>query len=107
MTWTPSSSSGIPTPRCCGASSATGWRAGAPCSSSSGRDEFSFLAADLELAAIGGTQVDHRALEMTRGRIPQAVVRLPIPLRFFQVTGTIDRDRLDGDVGTSAGAPAP
>ncbi len=72
-----------------------------------GRDEFSFLAADLELAAIGGTQVDHRALEMTRGRIPQAVVRLPIPLRFFQVTGTIDRDRLDGDVGTSAGAPAP
>ena len=72
-----------------------------------GRDEFSFLAADLELAAIGGTQVDHRALERTRGRVPQAVVRLPIPLRFFQVTGTIDRDRLDVDVGTPAGAPAP
>ena len=72
-----------------------------------GRDEFSFLAADLELAAIGGTQVDHRALERTRGRVPQAVVRLPIPLRFFQVTGTIERDRLDVDVGTPAGAPAP
>ncbi len=72
-----------------------------------GRDEFSFLAADLELAAIGGTQVDHRALERTRGRVPQAVVRLPIPLRFFQVMGTIDRDRLDVDVGTPAGAPAP
>ena len=72
-----------------------------------GRDEFSFLAPDLALAAIGGTQVDHRALEITRGRVPQAVVHLPIPLRFFQVTGTIDRDRLDVDVGTSAGAPAP
>ena len=72
-----------------------------------GRDEFSFFPPDLALAAIGGTQVDHRALERTRGRVPQAVVRLPIPLRFFQVTGTIDRDRLDVDVGTPAGAPAP
>ena len=38
MMWTPSSSrSGILTPRCCGTSSATGWRATARCSSSSGQ----------------------------------------------------------------------
>ena len=72
-----------------------------------GRDEFSFFPPDLALAAIGGTQVDHRALERTRGRVPQAVVRLPIPLRFFQVTGTIDRDGLEVDVGTPAPAPRP
>ena len=72
-----------------------------------GRGEFSFFAPDLALAAIGGMQVDLRALETTRERVPRAIVHLPIPLRFFQVTGTIGRDRLDVDVGTPAGAPAP
>ena len=72
-----------------------------------GRGEFSFFAPDLALAAIGGMQVDLRALETTRARVPRAIVHLPIPLRFFQVTGTIGRGRLDVDVGTPAGAPAP
>ena len=67
-----------------------------------GWDEFSFFAPDLALAAIGRTQVDLRTLEVTRARVPQAVVNTPIPLRFFQVTGTIGRDRLDVDVGTPA-----
>ncbi|MCY4632897.1 MAG: hypothetical protein OXG04_00030 [Acidobacteria bacterium] len=67
-----------------------------------GREEFSFFAPDLALAAIGGTQIDLHTLETTRARVPRAAVRTPIPLRFFQVTGTIDRDRLDVDVGTPA-----
>ena len=67
-----------------------------------GRREFSFFAPDLALAAIGAEQVDLRTLEATRERVPQAVVRTPIPLQFFQVTGTIGRDRLDVDVGTPA-----
>ena len=64
-----------------------------------GRQELSFFAPDLELAALGATQVDLRTLEVTRARVPQAVVHTPIPLRFFQVTGTIGRDRLEVDVG--------
>ena len=67
-----------------------------------GRDEFSFFAPDLALAAMGGTQVDLRTLEVTRERVPQAVVRTPVPLRFFQVAGTIGRDRLEVDVGMPA-----
>ena len=69
-----------------------------------GRNDFSFFAPDLALAAIGRTQIDLRILEVTRARVPQAVVRTPIPLRFFQVTGTIRRDRLEVDVGESAAA---
>ena len=65
-----------------------------------GRQELSFFAPDLELAALGRTQVDLRTLEVTRARVPQAVVHTPIPLRFFQVTGTIGRDRQEVDVGT-------
>ena len=64
--------------------------------------EFSFFAPDLTLAAVGGTQVDLRLLETTRDRVPQAVVQMPISLRFFRVTGTVGRDRLDVDVGTPA-----
>ncbi|MYN66408.1 MAG: hypothetical protein F4X11_15470 [Acidobacteria bacterium] len=67
-----------------------------------GRDDFSFFAPDLALAAIGRTQIDLRTLEVTRARVPQAVVRTPILLRFFQVTGTADGERLDVDVGTPA-----
>ena len=67
-----------------------------------GRDEFSFFAPDLALAAIGGTQVDLHTLEATSERVPQAGVHTPIPLRFFQVTRTLGRDRLDVDVGTPA-----
>ena len=65
-----------------------------------GRQELSFFAPDLELAALGRAQVDLRTLEVTRARVPQAVVHTPVPLRFFQVTGTIGRDRLEVDVGT-------
>ena len=67
-----------------------------------GRDEFSFFAPDLALAAIGGTQIDLHTLETTRDRVPRAAVRTPVPLRFFQVTGTLDRDRPEVDVGTPA-----
>ena len=67
-----------------------------------GRYDFSFFAPDLALAAIGATQVDLRLLEITRGRVPRAVVQLPIRMRFFRVTGTVGRDRLDVDVGTRA-----
>lgn len=67
-----------------------------------GRHEFSFFAPDLALAAVGGTEVDLRLLETTRGRVPQAVVQTPIALRFYRVTGTVGRDRLDVDVGTPA-----
>lgn len=67
-----------------------------------GREEFSFFAPDLALAAIGGTQIDLHTLEATRQRVPRAAVRTPVPLRFFQVTGTIDRDRAAVDVGTPA-----
>ena len=67
-----------------------------------GWDEFSFFAPDLVLAALGATQVDLRTLEVSRARVPQAVVHTPISLRFFQVTGTIGRDRLNVDVGTPA-----
>ena len=67
-----------------------------------GRREFSFFAPDLALAAIGAEQVDLRTLEATRERVPQAVVRTPIPLQFFQVTGTIGSDRLDVDIGMPA-----
>ena len=67
-----------------------------------GRQGLSFFAPDLELAAIGRTQVDLRTLEVTRARVPQVVVHTPIPLRFFQVMGTIGRDRQDVDVGTPA-----
>ena len=41
------------------------------------------------------------------GLQPALAAAAGIPLRFFQVTGTIGRDRLDVDVGTPAGAPAP
>ena len=67
-----------------------------------GRDEFSFFAPDLALAEIGRTQIDLRTLEVTRARVPQTVVRTPIRLRFFQVTGTIGRDRQEVDVGVPA-----
>ncbi len=67
-----------------------------------GRYEISFFAPDLALAAIGATRVDLRLLEITRGRVPRAVVQLPIRMRFFRVTGAIGRDRLDVDVGTPA-----
>ena len=58
-----------------------------------GREEFSFFAPDLALAAIGGTQIDLHTLETTRARVPRAAVRTPIPLRFFQVTGMIVAER--------------
>ena len=67
-----------------------------------GWNDFSFFAPDLALAAVGATQVDLRLLETTRGRVPRAVTQMPIPLRFFRVTGTVGRDRLDVDVGTRA-----
>ena len=57
-----------------------------------------FLADDLNVVAA----FDLRTLEATRERVPQAVVRTPIPLQFFKVTGTIGRDRLDIAVGTPA-----
>ena len=67
-----------------------------------GQRGFSFFAPDLALASAGGTQVDLHTLEATRGRVPQAVVRTPIPLQFLQVTGTADGDRREVDVGTPA-----
>ena len=91
MMWTPSSSRSGKSrrPRCCGASSAAGWRAAAPSSWSSGSRNSRSSHRISRSRHVERAHIDlYTSWKRTRTRAPQAVVSTPIRLQPFQVTRT-------------------